>query len=239
MSVTVARQIAAWQENQQRLAWDANPKEFGVIDFCPADMAAVRFPFYELPADATFLGLMGADALCLMDDCSLRVFDHEAAGRTQPPPAPNQQELVPILSKYDRRPMSQKDWLVLLAVSSWLFVLYSSQIFFFNSYTQIAAWGLISGIVVALAILFEFRRPSWKDWLVLIPVSWWLSVLGSSQIFSDFYSYTRLAAWGLTAGTVVALAILCYAIRGWWFILVIPLAVALIFDISLLWIWNA
>ena len=53
----------------------------GMIEFFPSETAGDQFPYYELPADATFLGVMEVDALCLLDDGSVVVYDHEAVNR--------------------------------------------------------------------------------------------------------------------------------------------------------------
>ncbi|MBT4863521.1 MAG: hypothetical protein HON53_00170 [Planctomycetaceae bacterium] len=54
--------------------------EVGMIEFLPSDTAADEFPSYELPANAKFVGILEVDALCLMDDGTLVVYDHQAAG---------------------------------------------------------------------------------------------------------------------------------------------------------------
>ncbi len=54
--------------------------EVGMIEFLPSDTAADEFPSYELPANATFVGTLEVDAICLMDDGTLVVYDHQAAG---------------------------------------------------------------------------------------------------------------------------------------------------------------
>ena len=54
--------------------------EVGMIEFLPTEMAADEFPSYELPANATFVGTLEVDALCLMDDGTLVVYDHQAVG---------------------------------------------------------------------------------------------------------------------------------------------------------------
>lgn len=61
-------------------AWQAENHELGMLVFFPSDAAAEQFPYYELPANATFLGLMEADALCLTEDGGVVVYDHEVNG---------------------------------------------------------------------------------------------------------------------------------------------------------------
>ena len=78
-------------------AWQSDRHELGMIEFFPSDAAAEKFPFYPLPDDAVFLGLMEVDALCLMDDGTLRVYDHEVQGRILCPAAPNQARLIAAL----------------------------------------------------------------------------------------------------------------------------------------------
>jgi len=62
-------------------AWQADRQEIGMVEFLPPDTATSRFPYYRLPSDSTLIGVMEADALCLMEDGSLRVYDHESPGR--------------------------------------------------------------------------------------------------------------------------------------------------------------
>ena len=81
--------------------WQANRREIGVLEFSPSDTAAKRFPYWLLPASATFLGVVECDALCLMEDGSLRLFDHEAAERTLCMAAPGQLSLISALSELD------------------------------------------------------------------------------------------------------------------------------------------
>jgi hypothetical protein len=80
--------IAAWQTEQHKI---------GMIEFFPLDTVAARFPFCKLPSDATFLGVMEADALCLMDGGALRVYDHEVADRIFCLAALNQSKLIEAL----------------------------------------------------------------------------------------------------------------------------------------------
>ena len=50
----------------------------GMIEFFPTEAAAEEFPYYSLPQEATFIGLLEIDALCLMSDGSVVVYDNEA-----------------------------------------------------------------------------------------------------------------------------------------------------------------
>jgi len=41
--------------------WQAEKHEIGMVEFLPSEIVADCFPFYELPPNATFLGLMDAN----------------------------------------------------------------------------------------------------------------------------------------------------------------------------------
>ncbi len=62
-------------------AWQTDHRVIGMIEFSPSDTATKLFPFYRLPVDVTFLGLIEADALCLTSDGALVVYDHEVSNR--------------------------------------------------------------------------------------------------------------------------------------------------------------
>ena len=82
---TVAPTIAMWQSERH---------EIGMLEFLPSDSSPERFPYWPLPSDVTFLGNVECDALCLMDDGTLCLFDHEVAERTLCKAAPNQSNLI-------------------------------------------------------------------------------------------------------------------------------------------------
>ncbi len=72
-----------------------------MLEFSPTDAASERFPYWALPSDATFLGLVEADALCLQIDGSLCVFDHEVPGRILCVAAPNPSNLINALREME------------------------------------------------------------------------------------------------------------------------------------------
>lgn len=78
--------------------WQASEHEIGILTFSPADSASQRFPFYVLPNDSVFLGLMEADALCLMADGSICIYDHEVADRVLCHAASSQTAFISALS---------------------------------------------------------------------------------------------------------------------------------------------
>jgi hypothetical protein len=89
MSYAVDPTIAAWQ---------ADGHEVGMIAFAATETASEQFPYYELPAECTFLGLMEADALCLAEDGSVVVYDHEVAERVLCRAAPDQATFLAALA---------------------------------------------------------------------------------------------------------------------------------------------
>lgn len=78
--------------------WQVSEREIGILTFSPAGSASQWFPFYVLPNDSVFLGLMEADALCLMADGSIRVYDHEVTDRVLCHAAANQTAFISALS---------------------------------------------------------------------------------------------------------------------------------------------
>ena len=83
----------------------------------------------------------------------------------------------------------------------------------------------------------EKRGPSLRGWLVLYPIAW-LFVLLSSGVSADTVQFSLPVAWALTIGTLVALAVLRYAVRGWWNVAALPLWLLLPMDVLVLWYWN-
>jgi hypothetical protein len=78
--------------------WQADRHEVGMIAFCPSDAAADCFPYYSLPREAMFLGLMESDALCATGDGAIVVFDHERPGRVLCKAATNQAAFLAALA---------------------------------------------------------------------------------------------------------------------------------------------
>ncbi|QDT24386.1 hypothetical protein [Gimesia chilikensis] len=77
--------------------WQQNKHVVGMIEFSASASAADCFPYYALPAEATFIGLAEADALCLMNDGTLQVYDHEVENRVLCPVAQNQTVFISAL----------------------------------------------------------------------------------------------------------------------------------------------
>ena len=82
-------------------AWQAERREIGMLVFWPTASAADKFPFWPLPESATFLGMLEADALCILPDGSLCVYDHEVVDRILCIAAPNQSSLISALLEID------------------------------------------------------------------------------------------------------------------------------------------
>ena len=81
--------------------WQVDRHEIGMLQFFPSDAASERFPFWSLPSNTIFLGVVESDALCLMHDGTLCVFDHEVAGRVVCHAASNQTDLIAALKAMD------------------------------------------------------------------------------------------------------------------------------------------
>ena len=63
------------------VAWQSELREIGMLELAPTESASERFPYWQLPDTSTFLGKLESDALCLLADGTLCVYDHEVAGR--------------------------------------------------------------------------------------------------------------------------------------------------------------
>jgi hypothetical protein len=74
--------------------WQSDGHEIGMVEFHPTKAAKERFPYYHLPDDETFIGVVEADALCVHLDGSLRVYDHESQNRILCPAATDQRSFV-------------------------------------------------------------------------------------------------------------------------------------------------
>ena len=81
--------------------WQAECREIGMLEFSPSDAVSELLPHWQLPAGAAFLGVVESDALCLLEDGSLCVFDHEVAERVLCAAAPNQRQLISALQAMD------------------------------------------------------------------------------------------------------------------------------------------
>jgi hypothetical protein len=77
--------------------WQQDKHVVGMIVFSAPESAAECFPYYALPANATFIGLAEADALCLMNDGTLQMYDHEVENRVFCPVAPSQTVFISAL----------------------------------------------------------------------------------------------------------------------------------------------
>lgn len=75
--IRIAEAIMAHPVDSAIATWQAENHELGMIQFSTSDTVGDLFPYYHLPAGTTFLGLMEADALCLMNDGRIVVYDHE------------------------------------------------------------------------------------------------------------------------------------------------------------------
>jgi len=82
-------------------AWQSENREIGMLEFLPTDSAPERFSYWPLPSNAAFLGKVESDALCLMDDGTLCVYDHGVADRILCPAAPNQPNLIAAMTAMD------------------------------------------------------------------------------------------------------------------------------------------
>lgn len=82
-------------------AWQMERREIGMLEFTPTDTASQRFPYWSLPDSSTFLGMLESDALCLLDDGTLCVYDHEVTGRVLCPAAPDQSSMISALLEID------------------------------------------------------------------------------------------------------------------------------------------
>jgi len=83
------------------VAWQTDRREIGMLEFAPTESAAERFPFWQLPDASTFLGMIESDALCLLADGTLCVYDHEVADRILCDAAPDQSSLISAMSEMD------------------------------------------------------------------------------------------------------------------------------------------
>ncbi len=82
--------------------WQTEEYELGTLVFSATEHAESLFPFYDLPAEATFLGLLEDDALCLLPDGSLAVYDHESNGRILCPAAQDQAHFLAAMEVLER-----------------------------------------------------------------------------------------------------------------------------------------
>ena len=82
-------------------AWQSEFREIGMLELAPTESASERFSYWHLPDPSTFLGMLESDALCLLADGTLCVYDHEVAGRVLCAAAPNQSSLISALSEMD------------------------------------------------------------------------------------------------------------------------------------------
>ncbi len=74
-----------------------------MIQFLPCNEARDQFPHYDLPSESMFVGLMDADAICLLPDGSLVVYDHGVSNRVLCKAAPSQEtflEAVAVLENH-------------------------------------------------------------------------------------------------------------------------------------------
>ncbi len=78
--------------------WQSEAREIGMLTFLPSSSVAKHFPYYSLPDNALFIGLMESDALCMMDDGSIQVYDHEVPDRVLSVASPNQEVFVAALA---------------------------------------------------------------------------------------------------------------------------------------------
>lgn len=82
--------------------WQSERREIGMIEFAPTKEAAERFPYYPIPESAIFLGSMEVDALCLVNDGSLCVYDNEAQNRIICRAAKDQSSFVTAMKELDQ-----------------------------------------------------------------------------------------------------------------------------------------
>ena len=82
-------------------AWQSERREIGMLELTPTESASECFPYWQLPDASTFLGMLESDALCLLADGTLCVYDHEVADRLLCAAAPDQSSLISALSEMD------------------------------------------------------------------------------------------------------------------------------------------
>ncbi len=82
-------------------AWQTERREIGMLEFAATVIGSERFPYWELPDSSTFLGMLESDALCLLADGTLCVYDHEVADRLLCAAAPDQSSLISALSEME------------------------------------------------------------------------------------------------------------------------------------------
>ena len=83
------------------VAWQTERREIGMLQFSPTAIALELFPYWQLSDSSTFLGLLESDAICLLADGSLCVYDHEVTDRILCAAAPDQSSLISALSEMD------------------------------------------------------------------------------------------------------------------------------------------
>jgi len=81
------------------VAWQADRREIGLLEFASTESAAERFPYWQLPDTSTFLGMVESGAICLLEDGSICVYDHEVANRILCVAAPSQSFLISALTE--------------------------------------------------------------------------------------------------------------------------------------------
>jgi hypothetical protein len=79
--------------------------------------------------------------------------------------------------------------------------------------------------------------PSLRGFLVMVPIAWWF-VLGTWGVGADRRHFTALAKFGMTLGTIGAIIVLVYAVRGRWRLATLPIWFLLLGSLLLLWTWN-
>lgn len=82
-------------------SWQANQREIGMLEFFPTESAAKRFPYYQLSDSSTFPGLLEFDALCMLTDGTICLYDHDVVDRVLCAAAPNQSSLISALTEMD------------------------------------------------------------------------------------------------------------------------------------------
>jgi hypothetical protein len=90
------------QVNPAIATWQSEDREIGMVEFAPSDTATDRFPYYSLPDDATFIGAVEADALCLQIDDSLCVYDNASRNRILCPAAVSQPCFVKAMKELEQ-----------------------------------------------------------------------------------------------------------------------------------------
>lgn len=86
------------------------------------------------------------------------------------------------------------------------------------------------------------KRPFWKSLVItllsLAPAIAMFQVMGRVGVGSDEITFSRDTAVVLTVPTIGAIALLVFAVRGWWRLWTVPVILLLVMGLFLVWTWN-